>query len=46
MELCAIRDEDRFVCFGDGGSVAIVLGEEGEGDVVACTEDNTVDICE
>ena len=46
MHLCAVCDEDGIICFSDRGVVAVVLVEEGERDVVACTDNDAVDVGE
>ena len=46
VHLCAVCDEDGIICFCDWGVVAVVLAEEGERDVVACTYNDAVDVGE
>ena len=46
MHLCAVCDEDGVICFSNGGVVVVVLVEEGERDVVACTDNDAVDVGE
>ena len=46
MYLCAVCDKDGIICFSDGGVVVVVLMKEGERDVVACTDNDAVDIGE
>ena len=44
MHLCAVCDEDGIICFSDGGVVVVVLVEKGERDMIACTDNDAVDV--
>ena len=44
--MCAVCDEDGIICVSGGGVVIVVLVEEGERDVVACTDNDAVDVGE
>ncbi len=46
VHLCAVRDENSIICLADGSVVLVVLVEKGESDVVACADDDPVDVCD
>lgn len=46
MYLCAVCDEGDIIGFSDGGVVVVVLVKEGQRDMVACTDNDAVDIGE
>ena len=44
--MCAVCDEYGIICFSDGSVVVVVLVEKRERDVIACTDNDAVDVGE
>ena len=44
MDLSSIGHEERVVCFVDGDTVAVILAEERERDVIARTDDDAMNV--